>query len=189
MERRCRACGERTADFATFRDESGALFGESTCRACKRVQPKAARAARAPKAPRAAPSAPSAAKVNGKLLTAAKAALAEYELEDVANPVALIASPCHFTGVGPAMCLDLLDRRGRAVDGNVVACGYYVRAARGGMRAVDFQELCREVSAGTALTPARAKEAMAMSQRYDKAGGSMFGRMCDAVAARHHEPA
>jgi hypothetical protein len=30
---------------------------------------------------------------------------------------------------------------------------------------------------------------MAMSQRYDKAGGSMFGRMCDAVAARHHEPA
>jgi hypothetical protein len=187
MERTCKRCRADTADFKKVVDPDLGVLSDSICRACRSAEPKPKKsvpkkkvsatpvvAASPPVA--AAPSRP-AVKVPPK---EAREALKAYKLGDVRDPISLITGPCHFTGVAPAMCLDLLDRRGRADDGNVVPCGYYVRAARGRLSAAEFVDLCTAIADSREQTPAQVRESMAMSARYDAAGGCMFMDMCRA---------
>lgn len=184
MERTCKRCQAETADFKKVVDPDLGVLSDSICRACRSAEPKPKKAAPKKKALPVVASPPVAAvpvrpavKVPPK---EAREALKAYKLGDVRDPISLITGPCHFTGVAPAMCLDLLDRRGRADDGNVVPCGYYVRAARGRLGAAEFVDLCTAISEGREQTPAQVRESMAMSARYDAAGGCMFMDMCRA---------
>jgi hypothetical protein len=180
MERTCTRCQTVRSDFKKVVDPNLGVLLDSVCRACRASEPKRKAAKAGPKKiPQ--PESVNASKRATKVCTKdARAALKAYKLGDVGDPVSLITGPCHFTGVAPAMCLDLLDRRGRADDGNVVPCGYYVRAARGKLGASEFVALCTAIADNAVQTPAQAREAMAMSARYDAAGGCMFVDMCRA---------
>jgi hypothetical protein len=181
MERTCRRCQSVRSDFKKIVDPDLGIMFDSVCGACRASEPKPARAKKTAKpALRPASDVPvpkQATKVPPK---EAREALKAYKLGDVRDPMSLITGPCHFTGIAPAMCLDLLDRRGRADDGNVVPCGYYVRAARGRLGPKEFVELCTAIAEGREQTPAQVRESMAMSARYDAAGGCMFMDMCKA---------
>lgn len=180
MERACRRCQTVRSDFKKVVDpDLGAMF-DSVCSACRALEPKRARAKKTAK-PVLKPAAPCAAKRVQVPPKEAREALKAYKLGDVRDPVSLITGPCYFTGIAPAMCLDLLDRRGRSDDGNVVPCGYYVRAARGKLGPTEFVELCTAIAEGREQTPAQVRESMAMSARYDAAGGCMFMDMCRAA--------
>lgn len=190
MERKCGRCRTVRSDFKEVVDPDLGVMFDSVCRGCRAAEPK-----RKPVKPRPKPALkPESADIRSQRakvpLKEAREALQAYKLGDVRDPVSLITGPCHFTGIAPAMCLDLLDRRGRADDGNVVPCGYYVRAARGKLGASEFVALCTAISDGTEQTVAQARESLAMSARYDAAGGRMFMDMCKAcrsktTASRH----
>lgn len=189
MERTCKRCQSSTSDFKKVVDPDLGVLSDSICRACRSAEPKPKKAAPkkttvlktgpSPDAVRRSPKVPP---------KEAREALKAYKLGDVSDPISLITGPCHFTGVAPAMCLDLLDRRGRADDGNVVPCGYYVRAARGRLSPTEFVALCTAIAEGREQTPAQVRESMAMSARYDAAGGSMFLEMCRACRSSTTAP-
>ena len=187
MERRCRSCGElkSAADYASFVDAYGMALTESVCKGCKKSEPKPKKGC-AKKAVALKPEIPELPKQTFRLTPAqreeCKELLKSYNIDIDGDPVALISSACVFTGVRPAMCLDLRDHRRAARGDNVIPCTYHVRAARGGMKADDFVRLCRSVADKDVLDAKRAREAMAMSARYAAAGGTMFGDMCAAVA-------
>lgn len=180
MERTCSRCQQVRANFKKIVDADSRVLFDSVCKACRAAEPKAKRQKRVPKTvplPQARAAGTAGAKVPVK---EARDALKHYKLGDVRDPVALITGPCHFTGVCPAMCLDLLDRKGRADDGNVVPCEFYVRAARGQLRASEFVALCVAIADGAEQSAAGIKESMAMSARFDAAGGTHFMDMCKA---------
>lgn len=187
MERRCRSCGELkgAADYASFVDSYGMALTESVCKACKKNEPKPKKGP-AKKAVALQPELPELPRQTYRLTPAqrdeCKELLKSYKIDIDGDPVALISSACVFTGVRPAMCLDLLDHRRAARGDNVIPCAYHVRAARGAMKADDFVRLCRGVAEKHVLDARRAREALAMSARYAAAGGSMFGEMCLAVS-------
>lgn len=184
MERTCGRCRTRSVDFKKIVDPQLGVLEDSICRACRTAEPRVKR----PKKSRLRALQPARETTErarpGVLASEAREALQSYVLGDVRDPVDLITRPCHFSGGGAAMCLDLLDRRGRADDGNVIPCGFYVRAARGDLRPEDFIARCVAIAEGRTQTPAQAKQSMAMSARYDAVGGVMFEEMCRAVSAR-----
>lgn len=190
MEWRCKGCGERkaAAEFASFVDCEGSTLTDSVCRGCRKAEPRARKAA-VTKAVALKPDGRAELPRQIHRLTSAQRAeckelLRGYEIDVDGDPVALISSACVFTGVRPAMALDLRDARRAARGDNVIPCTRYVRAARGGMKADDFVRLCRSLAEKDALDAKRARDALGMSARYAAAGGTMFGEMCAAVA-RH----
>lgn len=187
MERTCRRCQTVRSDFKKVVDPDLGVMFDSVCGACRASEPKPVRAKKAakPVLPASAVPIKRAARVPPK---EAREALKAYKLGDVRDPISLITGPCYFTGIAPAMCLDLLDRRGRADDGNVVPCGYYVRAARGRLGPAEFVELCTAIAEGHKQTPAQVRQSMAMSARYDAAGGCMFMDMCRACRSSTTAP-
>lgn len=186
MERRCRSCGELkgVGDYAAFVDAYGMALTESVCKGCKKSEPKPKKG-KSKKAVALKPELPELPKQTYRLTPAqreeCKELLKAYKMDVDGDPVALISSACVFTGVRPAMCLDLRDHRRAARGDNVIPCTYHVRAARGGMKVDDFVRLCRSVADKEYLDAKRAREAMAMSARYAAAGGTMFGDMCRAI--------
>jgi hypothetical protein len=190
MERRCRSCGDPkgAADYASFVDAYGMTLTESVCNACKKNEqkPKAPKTSKAARTVVLKPELKELPRATYRLTPAqreeCKELLKAYKMDIDGDPVALISSACVFTGVRPAMCLDLQDHRRPARGDNVIPCAYHVRAARGAMKADDFVRLCRGVAEKHVLDARRAREALAMSARYAAAGGSMFGEMCMAVS-------
>ncbi len=176
--RRCRTCRDTKPPdaFSTFSD-GGVTYVESVCKECAvpfPAKPKAAKARRELAPAVALP--PETFKLTRAQRAECKELLKEYPTLDVDNPVHLISSACVYTGVRPAMCLDMSDRR------NPVPCMREVRAAKGALNARAFVELCRSVASGARVTPSTARRALALAARYDAAGGRDFAAMCAAVS-------
>lgn len=186
MERKCTRCKTVRSDFKKVIDPDLGVLLDSVCRACRASEPKR-KPTKTVKKIVLKPDITMPYNRTVKVPTKeAREALMAYKLGDVRDPISLITGPCYFTGFAPAMCLDLLDRRGRADDGNVVPCGYYVRAARGKLNASDFVELCTAIADNKVQTVEQIRESMAISARYDAAGGCMFMDMCQACRKPDH---
>lgn len=196
MERRCRTCGESKPldGFASFVDADGMLLTESVCTACKPREPKkrvkkvCAPKVCSPRVPACIPRETSSFRLTPAQRDECKALLRDYRIDVDVDPVNLISSACVFTGVRPAMCLDLLDHKRAARGDNVVPCTYHVRAARGGMKSDEFVRLCRSIVDKDVLDARSARAALAMAARYDAAGGAMFKAMCAAVSSIRGPP-